>query len=179
MKISWDSVKDVVGGAAPLVGSLLGGSAGSAVGELVASALGVDNTADAVATAMKTDPEAATKLRELELTHKTKLEELRIEEEKARLLDVQNARSREVELAKAGKSNSPLYVLAAAVVVGFFAIVFVLLFKSAVIPDGSREVAFLLVGTLSTAFGAVIQYFFGSSKGSADKTAFLATKGGS
>lgn len=174
MKVNWESIKDVIGGAAPVVGSLLGGSAGSAVGELVATALGVENTPEAVASAVQSDPEAATKLRELELTHKTRLEELRLEAEKARLADVQNARSREVQLAQAGKSNVPLYTLATAVVIGFFAIVFILIFKSAAIPDGTREVAFLLLGTLSTSFGAVIQYFFGSSKGSSDKQEYIA-----
>ena len=43
---AWDKIKDVVGSVAPMAGSML------------ASALGVDNTPDAVAAAIKSDPQA-------------------------------------------------------------------------------------------------------------------------
>ena len=63
---AWDKIKDVVGSVAPVAGSLLGGPAGGAVGSMLASALGVDNTPDAVANAIKTDPQAAIKIRQIE-----------------------------------------------------------------------------------------------------------------
>jgi len=71
----WDSIKDTVGSVAPMAGSLLGGPAGSAVGSMVASALGVSNTPDAVANAIKTDPQAAIKIRQIE----AQLEQTRLE----------------------------------------------------------------------------------------------------
>jgi len=71
----WDSIKDTVGSVAPIAGSLLGGPAGGAVGSLIASALGVDNTPDAVAAAIKADPDAAIKLRQIE----AQLEQTRLE----------------------------------------------------------------------------------------------------
>jgi len=71
----WDSIKDTVGSVAPIAGSLLGGPAGSAVGSMVASALGVSNTPDAVANAIKTDPQAAIKIRQIE----AQLEQTRLE----------------------------------------------------------------------------------------------------
>ncbi|MBP8102353.1 MAG: hypothetical protein KAY54_10775 [Burkholderiaceae bacterium] len=40
-------------------------------------------------------------------------------------------------------------------------------------PRMSREPLMLLIGSLNAAFGAVVQYLFGSSVGSADKTALL------
>ena len=71
----WDSIKDTVGSVAPIAGSLLGGPAGGAVGSMLASALGVDNTPDAVANAIKTDPQAAIKIRQIE----AQLEQTRLE----------------------------------------------------------------------------------------------------
>jgi len=71
----WDSIKDTVGSVAPMAGSLLGGPAGSAVGSMVASALGVSNTPDAVAAAIKSDPQAAIKIRQIE----AQLEQTRLE----------------------------------------------------------------------------------------------------
>ena len=72
---AWDKIKDVVGSVAPMAGSLLGGPAGGAVGSMLASALGVDNTPDAVANAIKTDPQAAIKIRQIE----AQLEQTRLE----------------------------------------------------------------------------------------------------
>ena len=71
----WDSIKDTVGSVAPIAGSLLGGPAGSAVGSMLASALGVSNTPDAVAAAIKADPQAAIKIRQIE----AQLEQTRLE----------------------------------------------------------------------------------------------------
>ena len=71
----WDKIKDVVGSVAPIAGSMLGGPAGGAVGSMLASALGVDNTPDAVANAIKTDPQAAIKIRQIE----AQLEQTRLE----------------------------------------------------------------------------------------------------
>lgn len=72
---AWESIKDTVGKIAPVAGTLLGGPAGGAVGGLIASALGVDNDPDAVAQAIKTDPSAALKLRQVE----AELEQTRLE----------------------------------------------------------------------------------------------------
>lgn len=88
MDWSWDSVKDTVAAAAPLLGGALGGPAGGAIGGLIASALGVENKPDAVAQALKTDPQAALKLQELERTHQRELERMHLEAETARLSEI-------------------------------------------------------------------------------------------
>lgn len=72
---AWESIKSTVASIAPVAGSLLGGPAGGAVGGLIASALGVENDPDAVAKAIKTDPAAALKLKEVEM----QLEQTRLE----------------------------------------------------------------------------------------------------
>ena len=71
----WEKIKDTVASVAPVAGSLLGGPAGGAVGGLIASALGVDNDPDEVAKAIRTDPAAALKLKQVEM----QLEQTRLE----------------------------------------------------------------------------------------------------
>jgi hypothetical protein len=41
-------------------------------------------------------------------------------------------------------------------------------------PTSAREPLFLLLGSLSSAFGAVVSYWFGSSSGSAAKSEMIA-----
>ena len=179
MAFKWEDIAELVGGVAPIVGTALGGPAGGAIGGLLANLLGVDNDADAVANAIKADPNIAVKLKELEVEaqrlHYEAIDKERqasIDELKAYIGDVQNARSRQVEHEKAtGNSDMNFYVLAWVVVLGFFALMGVLMFVE--IPVKQTEVMFMLFGTLSSGFGAVLQYFFGSSKGSADKTAHI------
>ena len=71
----WDSIKDTVGSVAPIAGSLIGGPAGPAIGSMIAAALGVSSTPDAVAAAIKSDPQAAIKIRQIE----AQLEQTRLE----------------------------------------------------------------------------------------------------
>lgn len=171
MSGTWDKIRGYVSKSAPLLGTLVGGPAGGTIGSLISSALGVEDTPDAIEHELRTNPEAALKLKELELNHKEKFQELTLEETKAHLADTQNARQAEVERLKAGASNKFMYYLAGAIVIGFFAIVCALFFKA--IPEGSRDVAYILLGTLAAEFGQVVRYFFGSSKGSSDKTAMI------
>lgn len=66
--MNWNAVKDVVGNAAPIVGSLLGGPAGAAVGGLISKALGVEEKPEAVIQALQGNPDAIVKVKELELS---------------------------------------------------------------------------------------------------------------
>lgn len=87
MDWSWDGVKEVVGKAAPLLGSALG-PAGGAVGTLIAAALGTENTPDAVGAAIKADPQALLKLQQLEKEHERELTRMTLESETARLTEI-------------------------------------------------------------------------------------------
>ena len=65
-------------------------------------------------------------------------------------------------------------VLGTAVVLGFFGAFWIIL-HSAVEP-ALRDVVLVLVGSLAAKFGSVVDYFFGSSSGSAEKTRLMAQK---
>lgn len=75
--MDWKDVATAVAKYAPLAGTLLGNPiAGSLVGGLVSSAMGVDNTPDAVNVALATNPEAAVKLRQMEVDKQVDLAKL-------------------------------------------------------------------------------------------------------
>lgn len=76
--MSWSGIRGTVGKVAPVLGTALGGPAGGAVGGLLAAALGVDETPDAVERALQQDPSAAAKLKELETRQRGEIERLHI-----------------------------------------------------------------------------------------------------
>jgi len=64
-----------------------------------------------------------------------------------------------------------MYVLGGLVVLCFFALLTALIFH--LVPEGNVSTLNIAIGSLLQAFALVIGYFFGSSKGSADKTEML------
>lgn len=172
----WEKVKSLIGSAAPLVGTLIGGPAGGAVGGLVANALDVENTPEAIEQALVNDTEALFKLRQLEKEHEQELKRLSIEEgrlaletKRANLADTQHAR----EQHKDHWMPSLLALLLCAMVAGMFAALF--------FGEPSKEYAQVLImisGTVLGAFGTGVAFWLGSSKGSADKSKKLNLQGG-
>lgn len=84
----WGNIKGAVAKVAPALGTALGGPAGGAVGGLISSALGVEESPDAVAQALKDDPEAAAKLKKLEQEHERELRRMVLEAETNRLTQI-------------------------------------------------------------------------------------------
>ncbi len=83
--MDWKDIASTIGSAAPLLGTLIGGPAGGAVGAMVASALGVGNSADEVSQALATNPDAAVKLKQIESTRQVDLQGLVVQAESNRL----------------------------------------------------------------------------------------------
>jgi len=172
--MEWKSVGKAIGKFAPILGKVLGGP-GPAVGGLisvVANAFGItdpDPTADQLMKAIEADPQAALKLMTVQENNSVELTRRALQSDIAYLEDRQNARARQVASETVtGKKDINLYALAWLIIAGFFSLITTLCFKQ--LPADSSGVIFMLFGSLSTAFGCVIQYFFGSSKSSADKT---------
>jgi hypothetical protein len=177
--MDWSKIVGFVSGAAPFLGSLVGGKAGEMVGglagsgiKMIAAALGVTPTQDAIADAIATDPNAALKLKEFEMTNKLELQKLAVQQIGMELADVQSARTMSSDKMKAtGKGDLNLYVLAWTIIVGFFVLMGVLLFR--ILPPDTSGVLFMLFGALSAGFGQVLNFFFGSNKSSENKTAMI------
>ncbi len=87
--------------------------------------------------------------------------------------DRASARSREVEMAKSGRKSYTQNILAFIGVLGFFGCLAVLFFGPEM--KGNQETILnILIGTLATINISIFAYYFGSSKGSKDKTEMLA-----
>lgn len=67
------------------------------------------------------------------------------------------------------------WTLSILIVVGFFTVI-ILQYSGLGAPSGSKEQLALLIGALIAAFTAVVQYFFGSSVGSAEKSLVMQSK---
>jgi len=177
--MDWKGIGAKVMKSAPLIGTVLGGPAGGALGSVVSmvgSALGLepDNTTpDAVDILLTQNPDALLQLKQAEMANRVELQKLALQSDQMYLQDRASARQREVDVVKAtGQKDVNLYVLAWTVVLGFFALCVVLMRYE--LPGGSNEVVFMLFGGLVAGFSTVLQYFFGSSKSSTDKTNLLA-----
>ena len=83
--MNWSDIGGIVGRAAPIVGTLLGGPAGAAVGALVASALNVSNDPDAVNAALVASPDAMIRITELQTNARIQLEQLAVQIETVRI----------------------------------------------------------------------------------------------
>lgn len=83
--MDWKSIGQSVGSIAPVLGTLLGGPAGAAVGTLVAQALGTKDDPESVNAAILADPSAAMKLQELQMNNKVELQRLTLQLETTRI----------------------------------------------------------------------------------------------
>lgn len=67
-----------------------------------------------------------------------------------------------------------MYVLGVIIVMGFFLLLYLLVYQQ--IPVENKDILNIVVGALIGSFTTVVGYFYGSSKGSADKTNLLKDK---
>ncbi|QZA80844.1 hypothetical protein [Deefgea piscis] len=165
MNFDW---KKTVGAVAPILGSALGGPFGGMAGAAIAAALGVDNDEAAISAAVHgATPEQMIAIKNADLEFKSKMAEMGFKSaadlERIASDDRANARAREMTL-----NDWTPKALCLAIVVGFFGVIALLAFKE--LPQSARDSLFVLVGTLGTAFVSVVQYYFGSSAGSAAKS---------
>jgi len=141
--------------------------------------LGSDAKPEDIHAAIQADPQAALKLRLAEMDFTLKQRDQDIDEMKALLLDVQNARGRDVAIRQAGRLNirADIMLIAAfiAIVAGWI-----------VIYLGGATLNSILIGSMTTVIGmfarnigTAFDFEFGSSRGSMMKTEGLLKGNGS
>lgn len=163
--MNWKDIGQQIASIAPVLGAALGGPVGGAAGALIASVFGVaQDDPTAVSKAIKADPESAIKLLALEQEHERALLQMASDERKAEMLDTQQARTTH-------RDSWVPWALTLALVVMVSAMVAALVLLS--IPEGNREVVYLIVGQLLGAFATATSYWLGSSKSSVNKDAML------
>lgn len=150
--------------AAPALATVVAGPLGGMAIKAIADKMGVADTVEAVTQALQADPEAATKLAEIDLA-----------QFKAESADRDSARVREVGLAAAGGSKFAqlvMPILAVGTVALTYMFVGILLFK--IVPTEQQQLIIFALGFMTASAQQVLSYYFGSSKSSQDKTVALA-----
>ena len=158
--MDWSDLGKTIAGFAPLLGGVVGGPAGAGIGSIIASAFGVEDEPDAIAAAIKNDPQAAVKLKEIELNNKVDLERIALEMAKVEIGDKQNARVNNKH------SNMPA-VLSVVLTVFIIGIVSALFYTEP--PVGAREVLFMLLGVVIKEWSNSLHYWYGTTRSSANK----------
>jgi hypothetical protein len=175
--MEWKDVGNAVKKFAPLLGTVLGGPVTGGAVSLICNAFGLGDDAQPqdVLQALTTNPEAALKLRQIESDNQVELQRLILASEQAHLQDRQNARQREVDLAKAlGNREWTLYILAWINVAGFFGMIVTVILADLPDSEVAKSALLMLFGALVASYKDTIGYFFGTSKSSSDKTKLIA-----
>ena len=158
-----ETLLNLLKGIAPAVATAVSGPLGGLAISTIASKFGVEDSVEAVAKAIAGDPDAATKLAEIDL-----------KQFQAESADRDSARQRESAVAAAGGSQLAQMVvpiLALGTVSLTFVFIGILLFK--VIDTAQQQLVIFALGYATAAAQQVLSYYFGSSKSSQDKTSAL------
>lgn len=164
--------KQVIGGIAPTVATVLGGPFAGIAVDLIGKAFGMEGaTTDKVKAAIESgqmngEQLLAIKKAEIELRRFLEEKQIRLEEIKAE--DTASAR----DMQKSTQSRIP-GILSVGVTIGFFGILGWLMVGG--VPPNS-EPLMIMLGSLGTAWAAIIGFWFGSSHGSMQKSELLAHK---
>lgn len=116
---------------------------------------------DAAVEAIKADPNLAMQFRMSVMAQEADLD-------KAFLADRQDARARDVEMAKAGRKNGRADLLAV-LAVGALVFCVWLVASNPTLPGGAREAIMFVAGVFAAAVRDVYGFEFGSSRGSKEK----------
>ena len=177
--MNWSDISSAVGKYAPLVGTLIGGPAGTAVGSLVAAALGTENTPDAIHAAIATDPAAALKLAQFESDNTLKLQQM-VYAHADKLLDAQVAsaatdasdRDSARKNAVAGGTAKDVFARSILLLALCLGSEIVVLFNG--LPRTIPElIVGRVLGLLDSVALMVLAYHYGSSSNSAHATELL------
>ena len=158
--MSWSELGKTIAGYAPLLGGVVGGPAGASIGSIIASKFGVENKPVDIARAIKHDPEARVKLREIELNNETKLEEIAFKLAEAEMADKQNARQNHKHSKMPATITIMMTILAACYGVALFFLE---------VPEPNRDMVNYFGGQLIALWFASVVYWTGTTRSSANK----------
>jgi len=171
---------------APTLGMALTSPAGAAVAiaNVVADAFSgsVDSPKELIKK-MQADPDMQAKLLQLQQDYDIKCkqiiadmqsEQLIHDEElyKADVQDRDSARKANSGNQENNKRDFMPPIIAVLVVIGFYAAIAAIMIVNS--NEADRDILYMMLGVLGTAFISIINYYFGSSAGSRDKTISLA-----
>ena len=170
-----DKVKKVLGAVAPLLGSAVGGPLGGVAMKFIADRFTGGDTGQVEDFLLAANPETLKALKVAEMDFKKEMEELGIKEQQLHAEDRDSAR----QLAK----DNGLVVqatISALYTIGYFGVLFAYVFGLAHVEPANKDMTQILIGALAAPQIQILNFWFGSSRGSKDKTSALvaATNGG-
>lgn len=163
----------VIGGAAPKIAAALGGPlAGAAVSALSKAIFGEDGASeDAIGAALENATlEQLAALKRAEYEFEIALRNASVEEARIDAGDRASARARQGDMRDWTPS-----VLGALIILGFFVVLGAMVAHR--FPPGAETEFSIMLGALATMTAAVVNYFFGSSAGSKEKTRLMVLTG--
>lgn len=167
-----DRLKKAVTTAAPQIAAQLGGPlAGAAVSAIARAIFGVDGASEEelAAAISAASPEQLIALKKADAEFQIALRQAALEEGRIDASDRASARDRQRQMRDWTPS-----ALGALIIFGFFLTLAAMVARR--LPAGAETEFSIMLGALATMTAAVVNYFFGSSAGSREKT-FLLTGG--
>ncbi|MGV6818928.1 MAG: hypothetical protein ACWA5T_00345 [Parvularcula sp.] len=162
-----DAVRDV----APTLAGAFGGPLAGAATQALADALfgeGAEPAGrDLEAVILARTPETLLAIRKAEFEFRRGLLDVEAELRRIDATDRANARARQIAL----KDMTPA-ILGVSVIGGFFAVLMIMLTRT--LPPQAETEFSIMLGSLATMTAAVVNYFFGSSADSREKTQIMA-----
>jgi len=181
--MSLEALGSIIAKSAPLLGGVLGGPAGAAIGSVIAAKFGgsVDDPTDLI-NRIEGDPDAKMKLLEIQSNNEVELQRIHMmmaeNELKYAYLEIENenkdrdsARQREAALAQAGQRDITPAILAYLLTTGVFIALYYLFTQS--VPSDNKDIIVSIVSALTTVWVAAMAYYHGSSAGSRSKDTLL------
>lgn len=162
----------LLGQVAPTIATALGGPlAGVALKTLSSAIFGHEDATEAqISEAMATaTPDQLAAIKKIDADFKLQMKSLDIDLERIAAGDRDSARQMQI----ANKDWTPK-ALAFFIVFGFFGVLLWMLVFG--LPKTGVEALLMMIGSLGSAFGGVVQFYYGSSAGSKEKNSLLAAK---
>lgn len=164
--------KGALGIIAPTIAGALPGPLGGIAKKAITDILGLapEATEADIDKALEAHPELLVQVKQANLDFEIKMEELGISKEQIHQKDRSSARAREMAL----KDKTPA-IMGFGIIAGWMTMTGTMMFR--VMPDANHDLIMTSFGILSAAVVGVINYYYGSSTGSKEKTKLL-NKGG-
>ena len=164
--------KDLVKDVAPVLGGALGGPYGAMAAKWLSGKLVGENASpDALQKVIETaDPQTFVKIKELDQQFKLEMEKLGLSREQLEVDDRKSARD-------LFKTNIwPQIVLSAIYVLGYFIALALVLTGTVKIDQNIQMLVNVLIGVLTASVTQIMNFWFGSSLGSKEKTSIIGQK---
>jgi len=159
--------KDIVASVAPVLGTALGGPFGGMAAKFLGNALtGDENTGEDVLEEMvkSANPDLMFQIKELDATFKLEIKRLGLKEKQLVVDDRKDAR----KLFTVDKR--PQIILSGVFILGYFTLVYALITGGFKVDPTQTALVATLIGVLTAGVSNIMQFWFGSSSGSKDKT---------